>query len=116
MLGISPKNVGISPKTPVQTMSGSTLTDQFQDMVREEVAERRASGLKGAFREVARIFGLTERRVRAAWNRELRSVRAEEWEAVRTRRLASLRARQEHIAAELAALEEEFATHDAGFR
>lgn len=118
MLGISSKRVGISPKNldvsskaarPGASMSGSTLTDQFQEMVRQEVGSRRATGLKGAFREVARLYNLTERRVRAAWHGELRSVRAEEWENVRTRRREALHLRQEQIRQELASLEEEYA-------
>lgn len=123
MLGISPKRVGISPKNLDvssktsgfgEPMSASTITSQFQEMVRQEVGARRAIGLKGAFREVARLYSLTERRVRAAWHGELRSVRAEEWESVRVRRLEMLRVRQEQLRQELASLEEEFAASKGG--
>ncbi|NHN83645.1 hypothetical protein GOB93_03195 [Acetobacter musti] len=88
-------------------MSGSTASDQFREMIREEVSARRASGLKRAFSEVARFFGLTERRVRAAWHGELRHVSADEFSQVRDRRLASLRARQAQIAADIAQLGED---------
>ncbi|KXV65626.1 hypothetical protein [Gluconobacter oxydans] len=93
MLGISPKRAGISPKARCSAMSDA-LTERFQDMVNEEVRDRRGLGLKGAFREVARLFGLTERRVRACWHHEIRSVTAGEWEAVRQARIQTLKARQ----------------------
>ncbi|WP_244959633.1 hypothetical protein [Gluconacetobacter azotocaptans] len=82
-------------------MSGSTIHEQFQDMICDEVQSRRGQGLKTAFIEVARFFGLTERRVRAAWHHEIRTVSADEWQAVRDRRVAALRARQAQIAHEI---------------
>lgn len=104
MLGISPKRAGISPKAPTlerAPMSGSTLNDDFRRLITDEVRSRRGDGLKRAFGEVARYFGLTERRVRAAWHGEIRNVSADEWQMVRARRLAALRARQAEIRHEL---------------
>ncbi|WP_227004172.1 hypothetical protein [Kozakia baliensis] len=77
---------------------------QFQDMVCEEVRSRRGIGLKGAFVEVARAFGLTERRVRACWHHEVRSVTADEWDVVRRRRIDALKKRQAQIAHQIALL------------
>lgn len=116
MLGISPKRAGISPKAPTRErvpMSGSTLNDDFQRLITDEVRSRRGDGLKRAFGEVARYFGLTERRVRAAWHGEIRNVSADEWQVVRTRRLAALRARQVEIRQELDALHFDL-DHDGG--
>lgn len=100
MLGISPKRAGISPKARIGAMSDA-LTEQFQSMVNEEVQDRRGLGLKAAFREVARLYGLTERRVRACWHREIRSVSAGEWEAVRCRRTEALQARLDRLQQQL---------------
>lgn len=106
MLGISPKNAGILPKEEKRAcrMSGSTLSDQFQNAISAEVEARRARGLKAAFSEVARLFGLTERRVRACWHHEIRRVSADEFEAVRTRRRALLVQRHEQLEREMAVL------------
>jgi hypothetical protein len=82
-------------------MSGSTLNDEFQNLICDEVQSRRGRGLKAAFNEVARLFGLTERRVRAAWHHEIRTVTADEWQVVRACRVAALRARQAQIAHEI---------------
>ena len=106
MLGISPKNAGILPKEEAGAcrMSGSTLSDQFQNAISAEIEARRARGLKAAFSEVARLFGLTERRVRACWHHEIRRVSADEFEAVRTRRRALLVQRPVQLASETADL------------
>lgn len=106
MLGISPKRAGISPKGTMegQPMSGSTLSDQFQDTIAAEIENRRARGLKAAFGEVARLFGLTERRVRACWHHEIRRVSLDEWEAVRHRRRELLQQRHAELAQEIAQL------------
>jgi len=114
MLGISPKPAGISPAragvapkavpniVPERPMP-NTLA-QFQDIVCDEVQIRRGMGLKAAFVEVARAFGLTERRVRAAWHHEIRTVTADEWEAVKRGRIETLRKRQEQLAHQIATL------------
>ncbi|WP_259650177.1 hypothetical protein [Gluconacetobacter diazotrophicus] len=92
-------------------MSGSLRHDEFQDMICAEIEVRRGRGLKAAFAEAARFFGLSERRVRAAWHREIRMVSVDEWQAVRARRVAALRARQDQIAHEITLLAHEL---DAG--
>ena len=106
MLGISPKNVGILPKAEKGAcrMSGSTLSDQFQNAISAEIEARRARGLKAAVSEVARLFCLTERRVRACWHHEIRRVSADEFETVRARRRALLMQRHEQLEREMADL------------
>ncbi|BAK83949.1 hypothetical protein [Komagataeibacter medellinensis] len=103
MLGISPTRAGISPKASMQArpMSGSTLSEQFQTAVCAEVESRRAHGLKAAFGQVARLFGLTERRVRACWHHEIRRVSADEWELVRARHRQLLQQRHDQLAHEM---------------
>jgi len=112
MLGISPKNVGISPtragvapkaQAEAQPMSDSKAA-QFRDMVCDEVRFRRGIGLKAAFAEVARLFSLTERRVRACWHDELRTVTADEWDLVRKRRIDTLKRRHAHLTRQIALL------------
>lgn len=113
MLGISPKSVGISPTragvAPKATLKAPEMSDskamQFRNMVCEEVGFRRGVGLKAAFVEVARAFGLTERRVRACWHNEVRTVTADEWDVVRDRRVAALKRRQAQIAHQIALLD-----------
>lgn len=103
MLGISPKRAGISPKASNREarVSGSTMTDQFQNTICTEIETRRGHGLKAAFVEVARLFGLTERRVRACWHHEIRRVSADEWEMVRARHRQLLQKRHDQLAHEL---------------
>ncbi|GBQ23080.1 hypothetical protein AA12717_1384 [Gluconacetobacter sacchari DSM 12717] len=115
MLGISSKRVGISPKggSPERRpVSGSVYQEEFCGAIRAEVEARRGRGLKGAFAEAARFFGLTERRVRAAWHGEIRSVSAQELLAVRAHRVAALRGRHEEIAREIAGLALELGCED----
>ena len=103
MLGISPTRAGILPKASSMEarMSGSTMTDQFQNTICTEVETRRAHGLKAAFVEVARLFGLTERRVRACWHHEIRRVSVDEWETVRARHRHLLQQRHDQLAHEM---------------
>ncbi|QHC36444.1 hypothetical protein [Komagataeibacter xylinus] len=103
MLGISPTRAGISPKASMEAggMSGSTMTEQFQNTVCGEIESRRGHGLKAAFVEVARLFGLTERRVRACWHHEIRRVSVDEWEVVRARHRQLLQQRHDRLAHEL---------------
>jgi len=105
-MGISPKGVGVFPTDTRKPTMSETMRDQFQDMVCAEVRERRGMGLKAAFLEVARFFGLSERRVRACWNGEIRAVLAHEWEAVRGRRIEAVRRRQAALAHQLMLLGE----------
>ncbi len=116
MLGISSKRAGISPKGQPperRPVSGSVYQDEFCGAIRAEVEARRGRGLKIAFAEAARFFGLTERRVRAAWHGEVRTVSADELLAVRARRVAALRARHAEIAREIAGLALELGCEDA---
>ncbi|MCE2576044.1 hypothetical protein [Komagataeibacter sp. FNDCR2] len=103
MLGISPKRAGISPKANMETrrMSGSTMTEQFQNTICTEVETRRGHGLKAAFVEVATLFGLSVRRVRACWHHEIRRVSVDEWEEVRARHRQLLQQRHDRLAHEL---------------
>ncbi|GLQ61572.1 hypothetical protein [Gluconobacter cerinus] len=100
MSGITSAGLGISPKASGGAMSDA-LTDQFQTLVRDEIEDRRGRGLKAAFREVARVYGITERRVRACWHGEVRFVGAAEWESVRRGRIEALQVRQSHLQQQL---------------
>lgn len=117
-LGVSPKNVGVTPKDAAARgeMSGSASSEQFRQMICDEIADCRASGLKRAFVEVARHFGLTERRVRAAWHGELRNVRVDEFSQVAERRMEKLRQRQAQIAHEIAILGQQASSHQEFIR
>ncbi|GAN90987.1 hypothetical protein Gbfr_022_031 [Gluconobacter frateurii M-2] len=96
MSGFTSTGLGILPKVNGGAMSDA-LTDQFQTLVCDEVEDRRGRGLKAAFREVARLYGLTERRVRACWHGEVRFVGAAEWESVRRGRITALQERQARL-------------------
>jgi len=115
MLDVLPTRAGVSPARADalcqvaqaegrSAMSESAMNEQFQEWVRAEVMARRGRGLKAAFREVARLFMMTDRRVRACWHGELRTVTAFEWETVKARRIAALREDHARLEREIAAL------------
>lgn len=93
MLGISPKIL------EVLAVSESISTP---DMIREMVLAFRASGLDRAYDAVARMCGITPRRVRGYWHQEIADPRVSEsqrirdgyadWIAQETRRLDARRA------------------------
>jgi len=82
----------------------SDSVQQFQGMITDAVRDRRAGGLKAAFREVARLYQLSDRRVRAAWHGEIRDVSASEWHEVRRIHIELMRLRQARLEHELAML------------
>ena len=82
-----------------------TVVSQFASMITESVEARKPeSGLQRAIHEVARDYGMSERRVRACLYREVRLVEATEWIQVRTRFLRHLEAEAARLDARAAAL------------
>ncbi len=121
--GISSEGAGVSPAAAgggskgreATPMSPEILCAAFQDDVKAAVEERRPiNGLQRAFGEVARLFGLSERRVRACWHGEVRSVSAAEWHAVRLRHQAVLAEREERLARDLATVQQRIALLETG--
>jgi len=112
VVGESSKRADFHPSSRVGgDMSPESLCASFQDEVRAAVAERRQEvGLRRAFAEIARWYGLTERRVRACWNGEVRTVTAAEWLKVQQRLEDTLLRQEEAAARHLASIQQRRAT------
>ncbi|MBX6382107.1 MAG: hypothetical protein IRZ07_03900 [Microbispora sp.] len=100
-LGISPENVG--------ARLARLLLDEATEIVVAAVERHRRKGLAAAYYEAARELGITERRVRQYWHREVSPTAVAAWEieAFRAARQAALRremAEAEHRLAMLRAM------------
>ena len=74
----------------------------FCGPIREAVDARRSAGRARAIYEVARFFGLPERRVKAAVYGEVKRVLADELAQVQTRLIAHLEAEERRLEAQRA--------------
>lgn len=82
-----------------------SIVQQYASMVRESVEARKPErGLQNAIHDVARDYGLTDRRVRGCMYGEIRLVEASEWVQVRNRFLKHLEAEADRCIARAAAL------------
>jgi len=100
-LGISPKNMG--------EKLARLLLDEATEIVVATVERHRRKGLAAAYHEAARELGISERRVRQYWHREVSPTAVAAWEieAFRAARRAARRremAEAEHRLAVLRAM------------
>ena len=84
------------------TVPSDAAMSAFCDPIREAVAARRSSGMSRAIYDVARFFGLSERRVKAAVYGEIRQVLAAELLQVQQRMLEHLEAEDRRLEAQRA--------------
>lgn len=80
MLDFSPKNSG---KRRASQMTASVLREARGHVAALIGRQPPGAKLKAAWPRIARLVGLTERRIRAIWHSEARSIRADEMDALR---------------------------------
>jgi hypothetical protein len=98
-------SVRVETRSKAAEMSSeAAVNETFSVTLRDAVLARRARGMAIAIYEVARLFGLSERRVRAATYDEIRSVLAWEYMRVQQRAQAELAERLRRSDAEAAQL------------
>jgi hypothetical protein len=100
----SSASAGISPKKEGAMSPGEAIAE-FRAPICEVVRTRKATGTKAAISFAARFFGLSERRIRAAWHNEVRSVPAHELDQVRIAHRRHVMERRAALLAEIVQLE-----------
>lgn len=84
--------ISFMPKERAMPITADAIATEAYGWVNDAIQRRRSSGVKRAVQEVARLYGMGERRVIAYWRKEIRQPPAHEYLAMREKAQEDLEA------------------------